>query len=183
VEDTACVQFSRQSSTSYGCSRPKTSRRVTKPGSFSEIWFRDLQLLEKRKWYIKSAGQWSESLKWTVDCMLWWYILRGGYVSARYWKLRQIFRRKINIWEDKLLLYHCLLELGYQKSTYPNNFIRVHQEELRCIIVRQKKSEEESVPGKRCRPYKDKKELEKSGRIGSAWYEVQVSGPWIPWIT
>jgi hypothetical protein len=36
-------------------------------------------------------------------------------VSTRYWKLRQIFRRKINIREDKLLLYHCLLELGLPK--------------------------------------------------------------------
>jgi hypothetical protein len=32
-----------------------------------------------------------------------------------YWKLCQIFRRKINIREDKLLLYHCLLELGLPK--------------------------------------------------------------------
>jgi hypothetical protein len=31
------------------------------------------------------------------------------------WLIRQIFRRKINIREDKMLLNHCLLELGLPK--------------------------------------------------------------------
>jgi hypothetical protein len=31
------------------------------------------------------------------------------------WLTRQIFKEKINIREEKLLLYHCLLELGLPK--------------------------------------------------------------------
>jgi hypothetical protein len=42
------------------------------------------------------------------------------------WLTRQIFKGKINIREDKLLLYHCLLELGLPKVNvseqfYPNS--------------------------------------------------------------
>jgi hypothetical protein len=114
-----CIQFSWQSSTTYGCSRPKTSRRVTKPGSFSEIWFRDLQLLE--------SG--SEKIRQTVvresELNHWLYVVlihSDRRLSGRsYWKLRQIFRRKINIREDKLLLYHCLLESGFEAK-----FLKFH---------------------------------------------------------
>jgi hypothetical protein len=42
------------------------------------------------------------------------YILIVRLKGYSYWKLRQIVR-KINIREDKLLFYHCLLELGTQK--------------------------------------------------------------------
>jgi hypothetical protein len=113
VEDTACIQFSRQSSTTYGCSRPKTSRRVTKQGSFSEIWFRDLQLLESgsekiRQTVVRESGV----NRWLYVLLIYSDRRLGG---GSYWKLRQIFRRKINIREDKLLLYHCLLELGLPK--------------------------------------------------------------------
>jgi hypothetical protein len=37
---------SRQSSSAYGCNRPKSSRRATALGSLSENWFSDLQSLE-----------------------------------------------------------------------------------------------------------------------------------------
>jgi hypothetical protein len=42
------------------------------------------------------------------------------------WLTTQIFTRKINIREEKLLLYHCLLELGLPKVSvseqfYPNS--------------------------------------------------------------
>jgi hypothetical protein len=47
-------------------------------------------------------------------------------VSARYWKLRQIFRRKINIREDKLVLYHCLLELGLPKVNLSEHLFPWH---------------------------------------------------------
>jgi hypothetical protein len=37
---------SRQSSSAYGCNRPKSSIRATALGSLSETWYSDLQLLE-----------------------------------------------------------------------------------------------------------------------------------------
>jgi hypothetical protein len=68
-----------------------------------------------RRWKVKrSTRQWSIDKKWSVGYMLWWYILIVGLSEHFYWKLRQIFRRN-KYREDKLLLYHCLLELGTQK--------------------------------------------------------------------
>jgi hypothetical protein len=37
---------SRQSSSAYGCNRPKSSEKATALGFLSETWYSDLQLLE-----------------------------------------------------------------------------------------------------------------------------------------
>jgi hypothetical protein len=107
------VYASRRSSATYSCSRPNSSRRVTKPGPFSEIWLRDLQLLESRSEKIRrTVVRESEVNHWLYVVLI--FSERSLHERSN-WLTRQIFKRKINIREDKLLLYHCLLELGLPK--------------------------------------------------------------------
>jgi hypothetical protein len=109
---------SRRSSATYSCSRPKTSRRVTKPGSFSEIWIRDLQLLESgSEKILRTVVRESEVNRWLYVLLI---CSERRLRERSNWLTCQIFKGKINIREDKLLLYNCLLELDYQKSTYLN---------------------------------------------------------------
>jgi hypothetical protein len=101
------------SSATYSCSRPKTSRRVTKPGSLSEIWFRDLQLLESGSEKIcRTVVRESEVNRWLYVVLI---CSERRLHERSNWLTRQIFKGKLNIREDKLLLYHCLLELGLPK--------------------------------------------------------------------
>jgi hypothetical protein len=110
---------SRQSAATYGCSRPKTSRRVTKP--FSEIWFRDLQLLESGSEKIRqTVVRESEVNRWLYVVLI--YSERRLHERSD-WLICQIFIGKINIREDKLLLYHCLLELGLPKVSVSEHYL------------------------------------------------------------
>jgi hypothetical protein len=105
---------SRQSSSVYGCNSPKSSKRATALGSLSETWYRDLQLLEGGSEKIRQTvirETFSDSLIICCDDIFW----KGGWLGAL---IRNYARylEEINIREDKLLLYHCLLELGTLKS-------------------------------------------------------------------
>jgi hypothetical protein len=103
---------SQQSSSAYGCNRPK-SRRATALGSLSETWYSDLQLLESGSEKIRQTvirETLSDPLIICCDDIFWY----GGWLGAL---IRNYARylEEINIREDKLLLYHSLLELGTQK--------------------------------------------------------------------
>jgi hypothetical protein len=79
----------------------------------SETWYSYLQLLESGSEKIRQTVI-RAIRKWSVDYMLWWYILiwmLSGTLIRNYAR----YLEEINIREDKLLLYHCLLELGSPK--------------------------------------------------------------------
>jgi hypothetical protein len=104
---------SRQSSSAYGCNRPKSSRRATALGSLSETWFSDLQLLERGSEKIRQTvvrETFSDPLIICCDGIFWY----GGWLGALIGNYAR-YLEEINIREDKLLFYHSLLELGTQK--------------------------------------------------------------------
>jgi hypothetical protein len=89
------------------------SRRVTKLGSFSEVWFRDLQLLENGSARIRRTVVRESEVNHRLYVVL--ICSERRLYECSNWLTHQIFRRKINIREEKLILYHCLLELGLPK--------------------------------------------------------------------
>jgi hypothetical protein len=100
-----------QSSSAYGCNRPKSSERATALGPL-KVSIGTATCSCKKAKVRKSARQWSERsesdpLIICCDDIFWKEWLNGILIRnyARYLE-------EINIREDKLLLYHCLLELG-----------------------------------------------------------------------
>jgi hypothetical protein len=104
---------SRQSSSAYGCNRPKIIRKSHCVGLFKWNLVQRLAVARKRKWENppdSDQSVWSEPLIICCDDIFWY----GGWLGAVIGNYAR-YLEEINIREDKLLLYHCLLELGLPK--------------------------------------------------------------------
>jgi hypothetical protein len=124
----------RQSSSAYGCNRPKSWERATALGSLSETWYSDLQLLESGSEKIRQKvirETFSDPLIICCDDIFWYGDWLGALIGnyARYLE-------EINIREDKLLLYHCLLELGSQKVNVSEHLLINKLCQLQILTMR-----------------------------------------------
>jgi hypothetical protein len=118
-KDTACIQLLRRPAQHSATIDKKHHRELQSRAievKFSQ-WF-----AVTRRWRVRRAfggDQWE--IQFGIDFMLWgynWYIC--AVREQNYWWSNGLDIRWNKYGEDKLLLYHCLLELGTQKWTYLN---------------------------------------------------------------